>query len=525
MAYKYKDHHRYSYYNPNPFPYEDMYINSMLKLKDPHISSYTEGFVNVLNERVYSLNSILVGQKDVNVQNRCSVTDDKSGVWFDGNRGYGNTLVPLAYYGPIACDIYKPWSLENLRTYIEADSWEQERIRQGNHWRREFKLEGNVIHINVIETSDIDMSSSDIYNTLKTYDNYQAEMSKLANISARTKCAVFKVNPSTFVMCVYKLKDYNQMYNFIAVAALEYLKGKEDSEWKAVATSFYEAVYKQEDITDYFDTLAAIVEKVEFNNRIEIERKENLQNLRSSIVNLYEVKLTKANSAIADLEKSLLTQYTQQEEARRLLEAAQYTADSISIEKYYTDERIKYFKIKDELLYIDLYCPMTNYNARYAEKQVDNPTSIINNQHLGDVFKAVFVDEDYELYTYTGMAISLTGKRAPFKTVDNPRMFEPVLRHPHIYHYNCFGSYSKELMKTAAAMDLETLLLTCISVASNLNFTDSTVINTFCRDINNDKNISCIKDLNTGEWLTVAELQERLHPVEQPTEAELDENA
>ena len=520
MAYIYKDHHRYSSYNYNTFNYADMRINCMLKLKDPHISGYTEGFVNVLNERVYSLNSILIGQKDVNVQNRCSVTDDKSGVWFDGNRGYGNTLVPLAYYGPVACDIYKPWSLENLRTYIESDSWEQERIRQGNRWRREFKLDENVIHINVIETSDIDTSSSDIYNTLKTYDNYQVEMSKLANISARTKCAVFKVNPSTFVMCVYKLKDYNQMYNFIAVAALEYLKGKEDSEWKAVATSFYEAVYKQEDITDYFDALTAIIEKVEFNNRIEIERKENLQNLRSSIINIYEARLKKANNEITALEKSLLTQYTQQEEARRLLGAAKYTANSVSIEKYYTDERIKYFKIKDELLYIDLYCPMTNYNARYAEKQVDNPTSIINNQNLGDVFKAVFVDEDYELYTYTGMAISLTGKKAPSKTLDYPRMPEPVLRHPHIYNYNCFGSYSQELMRTASAMDLETLLLTCISVASNLNFTDSTVINTFCRDINNNKNVSCIKDLNTGEWLTIAELQERLHPVEQPTEVE-----
>lgn len=520
MAYIYKDHHRYSSYNYNTVPYEDMHINCMLKLKDPHISSYAEGFVNVLNERVYSLNHIAIGQKDINVQNRCSVTDDKSGVWFDGNRGYGNTLVPLAYYGPIACDIYKPWSLENLRTYIESDSWEQERIRQSNRWRKEYKLDENVIHINVIETSDIDTSSSDIYNTLKTYDNYQVEMSKLANVSARTKCAVFKVNPSTFVMCVYKLKDYNQMYNFIAVAALEYLKGKEDSEWKEVATSFYEAVYKQEDITAYFDTLAAIIEKVEFNNRIEIERKENLQNLRSSIINIYEVKLTKANNEITALEKSLLTQYTQQEEARRLLEAAKYTADSISIEKYYTDERIKYFKIKDELLYIDLYCPMTNYNTRYVEKQINNPTSIINSKDLGDIFKAVFVDEDYELYTYTGMAISLTGKRTPSKTLDNPRMLEPVLRHPHIYHYNCFGSYSREIMKTASTMDLETLLLTCISVASNLNFTDSTVINTFCRDINNNKDISCIKDLHTGEWLTVAELQERLHPVEQSDEAE-----
>ena len=133
----------------------------------------------------------------------------------------------------------------------------------------------------------------------------------------------------------------------------------------------------------------------------------------------------------------------------------------------------------------------------------------------------MFVDEDYELYTYTGMAVSLTGKRAPFKTLDNPRILKPVLRHPHIYHYNCFGSYSKELMKTASIMDLETLLLTCISVASNLNFTDSTVIYTFCRDINNNKGISCIKDLSTGEWLTVEELQEKLHPVEQPDEVEL----
>ena len=132
MAYIYKDHHRYSSYNYNTFNYADMRINCMLKLKDPHISSYTEGFVNVLNERVYSLNRITIGQKDINVQNRCSVTDDKSGVWFDGNRGYGNTLVPLAYYGPIACDIYKPWSLENLRTYIESDQLEQESIKKGS---------------------------------------------------------------------------------------------------------------------------------------------------------------------------------------------------------------------------------------------------------------------------------------------------------------------------------------------------------------------------------------------------------
>ena len=511
MAYSYKDYHRVSYWNYGTPSYDDISINYMLKLKDPHISNYAEGFVNVLNQRVYSLNRITIGQKEVNLQNRRSVTDDRSGIWFDGNRGYSNTLVPLAYYGPVVCDVYKPWSLNQLCTYIESDSWEQERIKQGRQWRKECKLDENVIHINVVETSNIDISASELYNTLKTYDNYQVEMSKLANISARTKCAVFKVNPSTFVMCVYKLKDYNQMYNFIAVAALEYLKEKEDTEWKNISKHFYESVYKQEDITDYFDTLASIIEKIEFNNRIEIERKENLQQLRSSIINIYENKLSRADEEIRNLENNLLSQYTQREEARRLLEAAKYTADAISIEKYYTDNRIKYFKIKDEYLYIDLYCPMTNYNARYVEKQINNPNSIINNKGLGDVFKAVFVDEDYELYTYTSMSISLTGKCLPSKTTDSPRMCERVLKHPHIYYYNCFGSYSQELMKTAANMDLETLLLTCISVASNLNFTDTTVINTFCQHLNNDKDISCIKDLNTGEWLTIEELQENLY--------------
>ncbi len=503
MSYIYK-HRRYTNYRDNVDVPEAIKNYSWAPCWQQH-------YMNVHNSRVYSLNKVST-YTETNIDRRNS--SDGYGVWFSSNCGYVNTLIPLAFYKKVNVTLMKPMNSDTALATINPETYQE-----GERTTRAY-YGGNMYHedelyLYIQETNNIrDMSTPDLYRAFKNADNFNTQFTSLVNISARTRCTMHAVKDNVYVMNVYRLTETEQLYNFIAVASNDFLNKQEDSEWKQVSLELVNDLYKYRDISPYFLALEHIIEGRELEVRNEVERRENLENLKKSIVDIYRTKRTQAEKTIKDYEIKLREQYTLYDEANALLSNAENKVqDKTILEQFYNDTRIKWLKIDNGTLYLDIYCPLSVYATRLVERQVQNPDSNINRSDVGNIFRALFVDEDYELYTYTSMAISLTNNRDLSRY--HHCIYPDAFTHPHIDGFNCFGEYRTAIYKAVSTMSLDVLLLTCITAASNINFADGTVVSSFARNIRRrvveESSLKCVKDKETGAMLTLFELECKLN--------------
>lgn len=498
--YVYK-HQRYS-------RYDNLDVPNFLK-SGSQCPMWNHHYTNRLNNRVYSLNKISVySQTSLDRRN----SSDGYGIWFSTNCGYINTLIPLAYYTEVKVNLHKPDTSERLFDSLDAGNYSTDRRLTGYNMYNE-----NALYLIINETNNIrDMNTPDIYRELKSKANFNNQFTTLTNISARTRCTVHNVNDNIYVMNVYRLTEVEQLYNYIAVVSNDYISKQEDSPWKRMSINLINKLYKYEDIAPNFQELSDYLEPIDAEKRYSVERRENLKNLHSAVVNVYKNKHQTVVNTINDLERKLREQYTLHEETLILLNAAENKAENNALSKFYEDERVKYLKVENDNLYLDLYCPLSVYNSRIAERQIQNENSNINRYEVGDIFKAIFVDEEYELYTYTSMVVSLSGSREVSR--QNHCVLPDRIDHPHIAGFNCFGEYRAPIHKAVSTLSLDVLLLTCITAAGNLNFADGTVIANFARALHtriiNNSALKCVRDINTGEWLTLTELATKLNSEE-----------
>lgn len=77
---------------------------------------------------------------------------------------------------------------------------------------------------------------------------------------------------------------------------------------------------------------------------------------------------------------------------------------------------------------------------------------------------------------------------------------QPIYSNPHLSQYNCFGSSAEEILKAFSAQNYYALALTIIRTVSQINLTDSAVVNTF-RDIY-FRNGDIIIETHHGEQMT-----------------------
>ena len=88
---------------------------------------------------------------------------------------------------------------------------------------------------------------------------------------------------------------------------------------------------------------------------------------------------------------------------------------------------------------------------------------------------------------------------------------------PHLYHYDCWGSNRAEIQKAIESQQLIAAIEQIHAATCSLNVLDGAVWNRFTNDLTNalinnsysealgNRNSKCLKDLQTGECITLAQ--------------------
>lgn len=165
----------------------------------------------------------------------------------------------------------------------------------------------------------------------------------------------------------------------------------------------------------------------------------------------------------------------------------------------------------DILLRID--APLIYYDEDFLETLIERQDYTPEWNLAGyTLFDKVFLQRKYELWTYATLRLNMstfatspcTGLR--FEDA-NPHEYYP---HPHIMEFFCQGNHTTEIQKWIQNRDYIGCFEQIISMAMNLNFTDSTVIEKLYENLTDSDlaEVVCFKDKATGIFYSFQEIYE-----------------
>lgn len=138
---------------------------------------------------------------------------------------------------------------------------------------------------------------------------------------------------------------------------------------------------------------------------------------------------------------------------------------------------------------------LENWDDDRAECIIDNLDSYpydeaanygFDREDIQRLFNAVFMDRSIRIRIYADYQIDLGGSV-------NTRQFEShnvdlitYLPNPHIYHYDCLGDYKRRILECLHGGSVVQAFEYCVASSRSLNWSDSTVLTRFMRDICDD---------------------------------------
>lgn len=126
------------------------------------------------------------------------------------------------------------------------------------------------------------------------------------------------------------------------------------------------------------------------------------------------------------------------------------------------------------------------------------------------LYRSIWEEQRWMVRTFSGWNLSSGFYATPDSELRIPdEIKKNRIPQPHIWHYTCVGNYRKTFEDCQKKHDYIGAMTTIISSSSSLNWTDSTVVESFMSDFWNDESGSFLEDKD-GNLYTVKEVVEIL---------------
>lgn len=429
---------------------------------------------------------------------------------------------------PIAHTIMMPWLMNNQRVEFVSYRPENKDMLQRflmpvsnppMGYGRATDEYMNVRRINIVETYKMYEQAADTYTDLMSEDYYDENLSKMIRPTPRTRAAVFfnPDFPNTLTVCIYKLLPEFVCKILGTSEALFHVPNPE----KEYSPDIFKEVFKMnyntwygmitEFITPYLESYIIDNMKSVFLNFMHGYEDTNISNVRNRIGSI--------QSEIHDYENTLASSYRTLKDEQERLFAAENMGSTIDYEAVY-----KYIKNKPEIkvmkpinsstLAVAIVTEFRYFDDEVLAIHLKNDRAAINTSGLAPIFKDVFIDKTYKMVVRAAMQINFTGCNVSNCTqIWETYIQQNGLPNPHIMRFNCFGNNSPVLSKAVKEGSFEILFEYMISSASNINFSDSAVVNHFVEVIKNDRTLwtkKCLLDKD-GNLHTLKEIYPNIY--------------
>ena len=147
--------------------------------------------------------------------------------------------------------------------------------------------------------------------------------------------------------------------------------------------------------------------------------------------------------------------------------------------------------------------PLIYFNESAAEKLLENERLYPQTQK--DILRMI-IEGEFQLYTQCQLEFNTATYSAGIRDVGNG----PLLAHPHIDRYHCFGNHRDSLSESAECGDYLGALEQLTQAVLNINFYDGTVTNWMLATLEDiQHSLITWKDTTTGEMISTYEALKR----------------
>lgn len=263
------------------------------------------------------------------------------------------------------------------------------------------------------------------------------------------------------------------------------------------------------DITKARKTLTDYFTSDEIINR-EFERfKQCLRNQSQRQMDKIERDINSFRNDIHSYENEIATLASKMRELNEKLAFFKYMQEDNEDHKLFFKhlKKIPYIKAfkgtPNGYLHLEYEAPLIYFSDYPAEKLLAQPQ---RSQFSKAVVKMI-IGRKYELITKCALEFN-TGNFSI--SSDEIRNTDPVVKHPHISRYGCFGNHRQAIYECAETGDYIGAIEQITQAVLNINFYDICVIDTLSRTLEEKKDsLKTWKCVSTGEMLSTTEVIER----------------
>lgn len=159
------------------------------------------------------------------------------------------------------------------------------------------------------------------------------------------------------------------------------------------------------------------------------------------------------------------------------------------------------------------------FDQEAARRVIQNQGGGIVRQLLTDVF----IKNKYQFQIGTAVQLNLDPRNGEIVHADTANTIDSnTIWNPHLYHYNCWGSNKTEIRKAVEAQQLIAAVEQIYAATCSINILDGAVWSRFIRTLSNaliaddysdaigNRNCKCLKNVQTGECITLAQYKETI---------------
>ena len=154
-------------------------------------------------------------------------------------------------------------------------------------------------------------------------------------------------------------------------------------------------------------------------------------------------------------------------------------------------------------IHLEYVAPLLYFSDLPAEKLIAQPN---RPRYWKDIIRAI-VGRKYQLITKCALEFNTSNFGITSDVINN---VDPIMKHPHISRYNCFGNHRQAIYECAQTGDYIGAIEQITQAVLNLNFYDVCVVDTLCRTLEDKRDtLKTWRDPNTGEMYTTNEMLAR----------------
>lgn len=135
-------------------------------------------------------------------------------------------------------------------------------------------------------------------------------------------------------------------------------------------------------------------------------------------------------------------------------------------------------------------------------------------RYVQQLMKDLFKDMKYRMLIESSIQIEFIEKRFRYTPIESIRTLSDLkgIPNPHHKYYNCWGDNGPNINRALENYDYVTALTTAFAAMSGINLSDTAVIDRFVREeLSQYKTVPCLKNLETGEIITIQEYERRFN--------------